>query len=180
MALHVPRHLTRTPYHGVSKNCVSMMCHEPQVLRRSRPSAHSTGWIAHERQQQRTADERSVYAPCFTIFCLASRAVEPRHPPKNPVPQRAARSSNAASRCQPNWAYRAMLTSALQTPTAMFSKGSTLPRTDLPRMHAVLLRQLRKGQLLTDRLKCNFRFELRRMVLSLRHFGSSFSSADPS
>ena len=54
----------------------------------------------------------------------------------------------------------------------------TLPRADLVGMHVVLLRQLRQGQLLTERFKRYTRLEIRRMVLSPLHLGSSFSSVD--
>ena len=51
---------------------------------------------------------------------------------------------------------------------------------DLGRMHAILLRQLRKRHLFADRLKRNLGFELWRVVLSIRHFGSALSSVNPS
>jgi hypothetical protein len=46
-------------------------------------------------------------------------------------------------------------------------------------MHAILLGQFRQRDLLTDRFKRNLGFELGRLVLSLLHSGSLFSSCDP-
>ena len=54
------------------------------------------------------------------------------------------------------------------------------PSTDLGWMDTILLGQFRKYHLLADRFKRNLRFEFWRVVLSLRHFGSSFSSVNPS
>jgi hypothetical protein len=60
-------------------------------------------------------------------------------------------------------------------------------------MHAVFIRQLSHGHFFTDRFKRNLGLEIPlssfprkrlpgsgRMVLSFRHFGSSFSLVDPS
>ena len=49
-----------------------------------------------------------------------------------------------------------------------------LPGADLVRMNAVLLGQFRQRHFLADRIKRYTRLEIRRMVLSLRHLGSSF------
>ena len=173
LPFHMPRHLTRPVPRRLQKLLIDDV-HKPQVfctlalrtIIQVRP---------HERQQHALATN-ARFMILVHHFCLASRAVELRHRPKNPG-QQAGRSSNAACQCQRNLAYRASYLGAQTLRTCY--QGQYASRTDLPRMHAVLLRQLRKGQLLTDRFKRNPGLEIGRVVLSLRHFGSLLSSVNP-
>lgn len=54
----------------------------------------------------------------------------------------------------------------------------SLPRADHVWVHTLLLGKFRKRLLFTARFERDTRFELRQMVLSFLHFGSSLSSGD--